>query len=137
MEVLAGARSDAPEEDFRRLPLRFGLAHFDAVTDFEAATTIHRRCRKAGVTPRGMVECHPLVIEEVALGSIRQTGRGPGSSVDPAGRPGASVGSSRARLSLSARVTVAAGAAGLSADQSTGTASAAKSALTTSSPGSS
>ena len=57
MEVLAGARSDAREEDLRRMLLRFGLAHFDAVTDFDAATRIYRRCREAGVTPRGMVDC--------------------------------------------------------------------------------
>jgi predicted nucleic acid-binding protein len=57
MEVLAGARSDAREEDLRRLLLRFELAHFDAVCDFDAAARIYRRCRKAGVTPRGMVDC--------------------------------------------------------------------------------
>lgn len=57
MEVLAGARSDARKEDLRRMLLRFGLAHFDAVTDFDAATRIYRRCRQAGVTPRGMVDC--------------------------------------------------------------------------------
>ena len=57
MEVLAVARSDAREEDLRRMLLRFGLAHFDAVTDFDAATRIYRRCRQAGVTPRGMVDC--------------------------------------------------------------------------------
>ena len=57
MEVLASARSDAREEDLRRMLLRFGLAHFDAVTDFDAATRIYRRCRQAGVTPRGMVDC--------------------------------------------------------------------------------
>lgn len=57
MEVLAGARSDAREEDLRRMLLRFGLLHFDSVADFNAATRIHRRCRQAGVTPRGMVDC--------------------------------------------------------------------------------
>jgi len=57
MEVLAGARSAAREEDLRRMLLRFGLAHFDSVTDFDAATRIYRRCRQAGVTPRGMVDC--------------------------------------------------------------------------------
>ena len=57
MEVLAGARSDAREGDLRRLLLRFELAHFDAVSDFDAATRIYRRCRKGGVTPRGMVDC--------------------------------------------------------------------------------
>ena len=57
MEVLAGARSDAREDDLRRLLLRFGLARFDAVSDFDAATRIYRRCRRASVTPRGMVDC--------------------------------------------------------------------------------
>ncbi len=57
MEVLAGARSDAREADLRRLLLSFGFLPFDAVTDFEAAARIYRRCRQAGVTPRGMVDC--------------------------------------------------------------------------------
>jgi predicted nucleic acid-binding protein len=57
MEVLAGARDDAREDDLRRMLLRFGLAHFDAVTDFDSATRIYRRCRQAGITPRGMVDC--------------------------------------------------------------------------------
>ncbi len=57
MEMLAGARSDAREENLRRLLLSFGFAPFDAVTDFDAAARIYRRCRKAGVTPRGMVDC--------------------------------------------------------------------------------
>lgn len=57
MEVLAGARSDAREDDLRRMLLRCGLAHFDAITDFDAAARIYRRCRQAGVTPRGMVDC--------------------------------------------------------------------------------
>jgi len=57
MEVLAGARSDAQEKDLRRLLLRFGWARFDAVTDFDAAMRIYRRCRQTGVTPRGMVDC--------------------------------------------------------------------------------
>lgn len=57
MEVLAGARSDTQEADLRRLMLRFGFAPFDAVTDFDAAARIYRRCRSAGVTPRGMVDC--------------------------------------------------------------------------------
>lgn len=57
MEVLAGARSDERENDLRRLLLRFGFVPFDAVTDFDAAARIYRRCRQAGVTPRGMVDC--------------------------------------------------------------------------------
>ena len=57
MEVLAGARSDAREADLRRLLLRFHLYRFDAVTDFEGAARIYRRCRQAGITPRGLVDC--------------------------------------------------------------------------------
>ena len=57
MEVLAGARSDQREADLRRLLLRFHLLHFDATADFDAATRIYRRCRNAGITPRGMVDC--------------------------------------------------------------------------------
>lgn len=57
MEVLGGARSDAHEGDLRRMLLRFRLLQFDSVTDFAAATRIYRRCRQAGVTPRGMVDC--------------------------------------------------------------------------------
>ena len=57
MEVLAGARSDARGDDLRRMLLRFGLAPFDPVSDFESAATLYRRCRRVGVTPRGMVDC--------------------------------------------------------------------------------
>lgn len=64
MEVLAGARSDDRETQLRRLLLRFRLLRFDAVTDFDAAARIYRRCRRAGVTPRGMVDC---MIAAVAL----------------------------------------------------------------------
>jgi predicted nucleic acid-binding protein len=57
MEVLASARDDRREADLRRLLLRFDLLSFDPVTDFDGAVRIYRRCRAAGVTPRGMVEC--------------------------------------------------------------------------------
>lgn len=57
MEVLAGARDDRRESDLRRLLLRFELLSFDAVADFDGAVRIYRRCRAAGVTPRGMVDC--------------------------------------------------------------------------------
>jgi predicted nucleic acid-binding protein len=57
MEVLAGARSDAREADLRRLLQRFHLCRFDAVADFDGAVGIYRRCRRAGITPRGLVDC--------------------------------------------------------------------------------
>jgi predicted nucleic acid-binding protein len=57
MEVVAGARSDEQESELRRLLLRFELLGFDAVADFDAAASIYRRCRRVGITPRGMVDC--------------------------------------------------------------------------------
>ena len=64
MEVCSGARTDARERDLRRLLGRFRLAHFDAAVDFDAAVTLYRRCRRQGVTPRGLVDC---MIATVAL----------------------------------------------------------------------
>jgi predicted nucleic acid-binding protein len=57
MEVLAGARDDRQELDLRRLLGRFSLLGFDAVSDFHAAVRIYRRCRSAGITPRGLIDC--------------------------------------------------------------------------------
>lgn len=57
MEVLAGARTDDREADLRRLLLRFGLLRFDVAADFDGAVRVYRRCRSAGVTPRGIVDC--------------------------------------------------------------------------------
>jgi predicted nucleic acid-binding protein len=57
MEVLAGARDDRREVQLRALLLRNALLPFDPVADFDAAARIYRRCRAAGVTPRGMLDC--------------------------------------------------------------------------------
>lgn len=57
IEVLAGARSDRRESDLRRLLLRCALLPIDPAADFEAAAHIYRRCRQAGVTPRGLLDC--------------------------------------------------------------------------------
>lgn len=57
MEVLARARTDRREQDLRRLLRRFELAPVDAAADFEAAARIYRRCRRVGVTPRGLIDC--------------------------------------------------------------------------------
>ena len=57
MEVLAGARTDQRETDLRRLLLRFDLLRFDVAADFHAAARIYRSCRRAGVTPRGLIDC--------------------------------------------------------------------------------
>lgn len=57
MEVLAGARDDRREADLRRLLERFELLSYDAVSDFDGAVRIYRRCRAAGITPRGLLDC--------------------------------------------------------------------------------
>lgn len=57
MEVLAGARDEKREADLRRLLLRHEHLGFDPVVDFDTAAQIYRRCRRAGMTPRGMVDC--------------------------------------------------------------------------------
>ena len=57
MEVLAGARTDARENDLRRLLLRCTWTPLDPVSDFDAAARVYRRCRQVGVTPRGLVDC--------------------------------------------------------------------------------
>lgn len=57
MEVLAGARNDREQERLRRLLMRFELLKFDAVADFDGAVVIYRRCRAAGITPRGLLDC--------------------------------------------------------------------------------
>jgi predicted nucleic acid-binding protein len=64
MEVLAGARTDQREADLRRLLSRFALLRFDVAADFHAAARIYRRCRREGVTPRGLIDC---MIASVAL----------------------------------------------------------------------
>jgi predicted nucleic acid-binding protein len=57
MEVLARAGDDAREIRLRRLLLRCELLRFDPVADFDGATRIYRRCRAAGVAPRGLLDC--------------------------------------------------------------------------------
>jgi predicted nucleic acid-binding protein len=57
MEVMAGARNRDREADLRRLLLRCALLTFDTAVDFDGAARIYRRCRRVGVTPRGLIDC--------------------------------------------------------------------------------
>jgi predicted nucleic acid-binding protein len=57
MEVLQGAPDREHAERLRSLLLGCNLLTFHASIDFELAASIHRRCRRAGVTPRGSVDC--------------------------------------------------------------------------------
>jgi predicted nucleic acid-binding protein len=63
-EIAAGARTDERERALRRLLGRCELLRFDSVVDFDGGVTIYRRCRRAGITPRGMFDC---MIAAVAL----------------------------------------------------------------------
>jgi predicted nucleic acid-binding protein len=57
MELLPGGRDERGRARLRRLLARFHLLAFDPLADFEGAATIYRRCRAAGVTPRGLLDC--------------------------------------------------------------------------------
>ena len=63
-EVVAGARTDSREAALRRLLRRVELLPLNAVADFDAGATIYRRCRTAGITPPGLLDC---VIAAVAI----------------------------------------------------------------------
>lgn len=63
-EVAIGARSDERELALRRMLGRYELLSFDPVIDFDNAVSIYRRCRQAGITPRGLLDC---MIASVAL----------------------------------------------------------------------
>lgn len=57
MDWLAGAEDDVREVNLQRLLTRFPLLPFDAPTDFDGAVRVYRRCRRAEITPRGMIDC--------------------------------------------------------------------------------
>jgi hypothetical protein len=64
MEVLAGASDEARAADLRRLLTSFRWFASEPVADFDGAARIHRACRSAGITPRGLIDC---MIVNVAL----------------------------------------------------------------------
>lgn len=57
MEVLAGAVDESRWLQLRRLLTSFQWVPVDPVADFEGAAKIYRRCRAAGITPRGLTDC--------------------------------------------------------------------------------
>lgn len=62
--VLASARTDKKEAVLRATLTEFTMLRFDPVADFNAAARIYRKCRQAGITPRGLLDC---MIAAVAL----------------------------------------------------------------------
>jgi predicted nucleic acid-binding protein len=63
-EFVVGAQSDKRELELRNLLDQFVMLSLDGATDFDGAVRVYRRCRKAGVTPRGLFDC---LIAAVAL----------------------------------------------------------------------
>lgn len=57
MEVLAGANDDRRRRDLRHLLTSFVWIPADPVADFEGAAKLYRSCRRAGITPRGLIDC--------------------------------------------------------------------------------
>lgn len=62
MELMAGASTIPHRATLSRLLRRFTLLPFDSVADFDSAAHIYRRCRAAGVTPRGMIDCMIIAV---------------------------------------------------------------------------
>ncbi len=96
VEVLAGARDEARAVTLRRLLLRCELLAFDTVADFDTAARIHRRCRAAGITPRGLVDCMIAAVAErldagllAADAHLARIARVVGIRLDAASTPGA------------------------------------------------
>lgn len=57
MELLAGARSAANEEEIRSTLIAFPLLRLEGLSDFEEAAAIYRACRKEGETIRSLLDC--------------------------------------------------------------------------------
>jgi predicted nucleic acid-binding protein len=70
MEVVAGARDGRREHDLRRLLGRFPLLAFDPVAHFDGAVRVYRRCRSAGITPRGLVDCMIMAVASATGAAI-------------------------------------------------------------------
>lgn len=64
MEILAGARDNAEEGTLRRFLYRFLHVPFDGAVDFDGAARVYRLCRRAGLTPRSLIDC---MIASVAM----------------------------------------------------------------------
>ncbi len=57
MELLIGPTDEARAAERRRLLDSFDVVAIEPLVDTEDAAAIHRRCRRAGETPRNLLDC--------------------------------------------------------------------------------
>ena len=57
MELLVGPTNETVAANIRRSLLVFGIEAVEPVGDAEHAAAIHRRCRRAGMTIRSLIDC--------------------------------------------------------------------------------
>jgi len=69
MEVLAGARDETRQANLRRLLTSFAWLSVESATDFAGAAKVYGACRRAGISPRGLLDC---MIAAIALRSGAQ-----------------------------------------------------------------
>jgi predicted nucleic acid-binding protein len=56
-ELAMGARSDGREQDLREALAAFPQLRFRGRRDLDAGASIYRTCRRAGITPGGLLDC--------------------------------------------------------------------------------
>lgn len=64
MELLAGAPSPASVASLERLCAGLVDLPIEPALDFAAAATLYRHARRAGVTPRGLLDCLIVVVAQ-------------------------------------------------------------------------
>jgi predicted nucleic acid-binding protein len=57
MELLIGPTDEERAKERRRFLDRFEVVALEPLIDAEEAAAIHRRCRRAGETPRNLIDC--------------------------------------------------------------------------------
>ena len=64
MELLTGGTSEEWAKQRRRMLDAYDVVALEPLVDMEEAAAIHRRCRRAGETPRNLIDC---IIAAVAI----------------------------------------------------------------------
>jgi predicted nucleic acid-binding protein len=56
-ELAMGTRTDRQEQELHAFLALFPSLRFRGAADLDAGAAVYRRCRRAGVTPGGLVDC--------------------------------------------------------------------------------